>query len=409
MTIKYIPRDITLIIDHALSEMPVVVITGMRQTGKSTFLQKQPELASRRYVSFDDFAQLEAAKLDPEGFIDTDEPLTIDEAQKCPEIFTAIKRAVDRKRIPGRYLLSGSANFAVLKGTSESLAGRAIYFAMHPMSARELAHNTQEEPFLKTFFKIPETPKAKGFRKIKTDEILNGGMPSVCLGEVKDRALWFKGYEQTYLERDVRELSQIGNIIAFRHMLHLAAMRSGQLLSPSELGRDVKLNAATSSRYLALLETSFVSYRLNPFFGNRASRLIKSPKLYMGDSGLACYLSGITELGPTAEEPLFGAMFETYIAQNLSSIIDARWPEAHLYFWSVQGRHEVDFVIEAGRSCIAIEVKASAKWDDRDLSGLRTFLTATPHCKAGILAYNGTEAVRLGDKLWAIPLGIALA
>lgn len=129
----------------------------------------------------------------------------------------------------------------------------------------------------------------------------------------------------------------------------------------------------------------------------------------MNDSGLACYLSGITELRPTAEEPLFGAMFETYISQNISSIIDARWPEAHLYFWSVQGRHEVDSVIEAGRSCIALEVKASAKWDDRDLSGLCTFLAATPHCRAGILAYNGTEAVRLGDKFWAIPLGIVLS
>ena len=170
-------------IRHALSEMPVVVITGMRQTGKSTFLQKQPELADRRYVSFDDFAQLDAAKLDPEGFIETDELITIDEAQKCPEIFIAIKRVVDRKRIPGRFLLSGSANFAVLKGITESLAGRAVYYAMHPMSTREfLVRDTQEEPFLKSFFKTPVTPKTKGFRKIKADDILTGGMPSVCMG-----------------------------------------------------------------------------------------------------------------------------------------------------------------------------------------------------------------------------------
>lgn len=130
----YHARDIAGAVAAALEEMPVVAVTGMRQTGKSTFLLKQPELAGRRYVTFDDFAQLAAAKEAPERFIDTDEPLTIDEAQKCPEILSAIKRQVDRKRTPGRFLLSGSANFALLKGVTESLAGRAIYFTLHPFT-----------------------------------------------------------------------------------------------------------------------------------------------------------------------------------------------------------------------------------------------------------------------------------
>lgn len=402
----YLERDIAVAITEALREMPVVVVTGMRQTGKSTFLQNQPELKGRRYVTFDDFAQIEAAKADPDGFVNTDEPLTIDEAHKCPEILIAIKKSVDKKRRPGQFLLSGSANFPLLKGISESLAGRAVYFTLHPMSRREINKQISKEPFLYRFFKMQQIPKVKETRPVNADDILSGGMPSVCLGEVKDRWLWFKGYEQTYLERDVRELSQITNIISFRHLLHLSAYRTGQLLSPSQLGRDAKLNVATTSRYLSLLEASFVTYRVSPYIRSRVSRLIKSPKLYLSDSGIACYLAGIKSL---EDEPFKGAMFETYAAQNLSAIINSRWIDAQMYFWNIQGRHEVDFIIEYANKCIAVEVKAAARWTDKDLSGLRAFLSSTPHCIAAILAYNGTESVRLGDKIWAIPISIVLS
>lgn len=402
----YVERDIASVIPAALHNMPVTIITGMRQTGKSTFLQNNPKLKKRRYVTLDDFAQLEAAKTDPDGFVLSEEPLTIDEVQKCPELLTSIKRAVDKKRLPGHFLLSGSANLAMLRDVSESLAGRAVYFSLHPFSRREIAGSVGEPPYLKRFFTKQELSKDVSQGTIKAEEILQGGMPSVCLGEVKNRSLWFKGFEQTYLERDVRELSQVGNIISFRNLLHLAAMRTGQLLSPSQLGRDAKLNAVTTSRYLSLFEASFVIRRISPYLKNMASRLIKSPKLYLSDSGLACYLSGI-EGGKS--ELIKGAMFETYVAQNLSGIIATRWPAAGIYFWHVQGRYEVDFVIEDGNSCLAIEVKSAARWDDRDLVGLRAFLSSTPHCVAAVLAYNGAEMVKLGERLWAVPLGLMLS
>jgi hypothetical protein len=405
----YWERDIGLKVLEALKDMPVVVITGMRQTGKTTFLQEQPGLDHRHYVTFDDFSQLEAAKLDPDRFVNSHEPLTIDEAQKCPEILIAIKKAVDRKRIPGQFLLSGSANFAVLKGISESLAGRSVYFTLHPFSRREIAQQTGKKPFIQEFFETREVPKTERLQPIKPEEILMGGMPSVALHQVKNRSLWFKGYEQTYLERDVREISQIGNIIAFRNLLHLTALRTGQLLNPSGLGRDAKMNVATTSRRLSLLEASFIIYRLNPYLRNRASRLIKSPKIYMSDSGLGSYLAGVGPVTFPSDGPLTGALFETYVAQNLLGIMDARWPEARLYFWSVQGRHEVDFVIEAGSSCMALEIKSGARWAARDLSGLKAFLSATPHCRAAILGYNGSDMVRLGDKMWAIPLNLILS
>jgi len=145
----YKPRAIARLVADSLAEMPVVVITGLRQSGKSTFLQNEKALASRRYITFDDFAQLAAARNDPEGLIRSDEPLTIDEAQKCPELLTAIKREVDRSRRPGRFLLSGSANFSLLRGVTESLAGRALYFTLHPFSRRELLGQTRKVPFLK--------------------------------------------------------------------------------------------------------------------------------------------------------------------------------------------------------------------------------------------------------------------
>lgn len=407
---EYYRRDISAAVKEALADMPVVVLTGMRQTGKSTFLQKEPGFKRRRYVSFDDFTQLAAAKADPDGFLATEGPITIDEAQKCPEILGAIKRSVDRDRIPGRFLLSGSVNFSMVRGISESLAGRAVYFVLHPFTRREISGAIRKQPFLKSFFDSPRIGRSSEKSvPLKMVEILTGGMPSVCLREVKNRALWFRGYEQTYLERDVRELSQISDVISFRNLMGLAALRTGQLLSPSQLGRDAKLNVATTSRYLSLLETSYVLYRMSPYLQNRSTRLIKSPKLYLSDAGLACHLAGTVESGGRLLEAFKGSAFETYVAQNLMGIIDAAWPEAQLHFWNVQGRHEVDFVVEAGRSCIAIELKSGTRWIERDLSGLKAFLAATPHCKAAILAYNGTDAVSLGEKLWALPVSMVIS
>lgn len=388
--------------------MPVVVVTGMRQTGKSTMLEMDRSLRGRNYVSFDDFAQLAAAREDPDGFVRSHDLLTIDEAQKCPEILTAIKRAVDEDRTPGRFLLSGSANFSMLKGVSETLAGRAVYFVLHPFTRREITGKALEKPFLRDFFDKLEVPDVKT-TPVDWREVLTGGMPPVCLHQAGDMGFWFKGFEQTYLERDIREFSLIGNVIPFRNLLHLAALRTGQLLSVSQLGRDAKLKAATAARYLSILEASFVIRRVSPYLRNRSSRLIKSPKMYVSDSGLACHLAGIRESDIEREHPLKGALFETYMAQNLAGLIDSCWPDAELGFWHVQGRHEVDFVIEDSGKCLALEMKSGTRWSEGDLSGLRAFLAKTPHCKAAILAYNGDSAVRLGERLWAIPLGMVLS
>mgnify|MGYP001614604741 FL=1 len=397
----------TAAIETALKTFPVVVVTGMRQVGKSTLLEKAPAFRRRRFVTLDDFAQLEEAQSSPETFLGREGPLTIDEAQRCPELLVAIKKAVDTDRVPGRFLLSGSANFALLKNVSESLAGRAIYLPLQPFTRREIADETGSRPFLTGFMKTGALPKSSPrFKSVSDREVYVGGMPNVCLGPAHDPGLWFKGFEQTYLERDIRGIS---DPLGFRRLIRLAALRTGNLFSPSELARDAKLTAATAARYLGLLELSFVASRLPPFLNNRSSRLIKSPKFYMSDSGLACYLAGIAADALLRSFPSYGTLFETYAWNNLAAILAAHRPQASLSFWGVQGRHEVDFVIESGAACWAGEVKAAERWGARELAGLKAFLERTPRCKAAILAYNGKTPVRLGEKLWALPLGLLLS
>lgn len=404
----YRRRALAGLLDEALAALPVVVVTGLRQAGKTTFLQNEPGLQGRRFVSLDDFAQLAAARSDPEAFVRTDEPLTVDEAQRCPELLLAIKREVDRDRTPGRFVLSGSANFALLQGVAESLAGRAVYLTLHPFGRRELTGRLDSVPVLRRLFETGQPPDERHLPRLTVEEVVRGGLPPVCLAPEPNAALWFKGYEQTYLERDVRALARVADLISFRNLLHLVALRTGQVLSTADLARDAKLSAATAGRHLGLLEASFVVSRLAPYLTNRASRLIKAPKVYIGDSGLACHLTGFSR-GDDVQGSLYGALLETYVATNLAAILDAEWPQARLAYWHVQGRHEVDFVVEVGTGCLAIEVKAAGRWDDRDLAGLRAFLARTPGCRAAVLACGGDSTVQLGERLWAMPLGTILA
>jgi predicted AAA+ superfamily ATPase len=272
---------------------------------------------------------------------------------------------------------------------------------------------TKEPPFLVSFLKEPKLPRRHGQapppEPLSPDEILSGGLPPVALGDAASRSLWFLGYEQTYLERDVRDLSQVADLVAFRTVLRLVASRTGQILNQSELARDARLPVSVVSRYLSLLEASFVLGRLTPHLRSRATRLLKSPKVVLSDSGLAAHLTAVSDLSVGADEPMRGPLLETYVYQNLVGILGAHLPQAGLDFWSVQGRHEVDFVVSQGHSVIGIEVKAASHFGERDLAGLKAFKDQTPGVRSGILAYNGTEALSLGNDLYAIPLSLLLS
>lgn len=403
----YLPREIVFRLTRALKHVPVVVVSGLRQAGKSTLVQQDRALAAgRAYRTLDDFAVLAAARANPDALL-TD-AVTLDEVQRCPDLLVAVKRSVDERRRPGRFLLSGSANLALLGQVSETLAGRAAYFTLQPMTRREIGRTTGRPPFLPRFLRDPQAP-AGAAKPVTETEVVLGGLPPACLGGLEAAAEWFRGYVQTYVERDVRQLAQVGDLVAFRTLAQLVALRTGQVVVTSSLARDAKLNAATTARYLHLLETSFLTRRLPPFLKNRSTRLIKSPKCHITDSGLAAHLAGITDLTPGQDDLMRGALFETYVAQNLAALLEAHVPDARLGYWHEQGRHEVDFVIEQGRRACAIEVKAASRWNEGDIAGLRAFLDRTPACVAAVLAYNGKEAVRMDEKLWALPLGHLLA
>lgn len=403
----YLPRELAPRLTRALGVLPVVVLSGLRQSGKSTLLAHEPSLASgHAYRTLDDFATLAAARSNPESLLAT--PVILDEVQRCPELLLAVKQQVDQQRTPGRFILSGSANLALLGQVAETLAGRAGYYTLHPMTRREQRAATHSTPFVCRFLDEPALPDGLA-EPIGEQEVLAGGLPPACLGPLDALDEWFRAYVQTYVERDLRQLAQITDLVAFRTLAQLAALRTSQVLNLSGLARDARLSASTAGRYLDLLETSFLVRRLPPCLHNRSSRLIKSPKLHFTDSGLAAHLAGVRSLAPGRDEQLRGALFETYVAQNLAALLEAQRPDARLTYWHEQGRHEVDLVIEDGLRLVAIEVKAATRWAASDLAGLRAFRQRTPGCVAAVLGYNGRQAVDLGDCLWAIPLGHLLA
>ncbi len=403
---RYKQRESSKALVEALKSMPVVVLSGMRQTGKSTLLTNLPQLANRKYINFDDFNVLEAARRNPEELISGKEPIIIDEAQKFPGILSAIKREVDKKRIPGKFILSGSANLLLLKNVAESLAGRAIYLTLYPFSFREIHGMTREVPGLIYFINKGLFPKRE-IKPILSEDIIKGGMPSICLKEAKDPNVWFRGYEQTYLERDIRSLSQVADLVSFHNLLQLISLRNAQVLKQSELARDAKLNVMTTMRYLSLMEASFVLFRLQPYLRNRSSRLIKSPKLYLSDTGIASYLAGVKKMD--SHEPLRGALLENYVAQNLFAIFSAHNPDIKITYWNIQGRYEVDFILEIGQETIAVEVKAGSRIVDNDLTGIKAYIESSNNCRAGILVYNGAEVIKLENKIWAVPLPLFLS
>ncbi|PIU31543.1 MAG: AAA family ATPase [Syntrophobacteraceae bacterium CG07_land_8_20_14_0_80_61_8] len=363
---------------------PVVAVTGPRQSGKTTLARAT--FPDKSYLSLEDPDVRLLAESDPRGLLSRfPDGVILDEAQRSPELFSYIQTSVDTAVRPGKYVLTGSQQFGLVSGITQSLAGRVCMVQLLPFSLGEL--------------------QAEGRLPADLDELMFRGLYPPLYDRDITPGDWCAGYVNTYVERDVRQLSRITDLVAFRTLAQLAALRTGQVLVTSTLARDAKLNAVTAGRYLDLLEASFLIRRLPPFLKNRSSRLVKSPKLHFTDSGLAAHMAGITTLEPGRDDLLRGALFETYMAQNLAGLLEAHLPEAQMGYWHEQGRHEVDFVIEINRNVFAIEVKAATRWNEADLSGLLAFMERTPACVAAVLAYNGKEAVKLDERLFAIPLG----
>ena len=382
--------------------MPAVVVTGARQTGKST-LARDLTPGARRYFSLDDIDVVDTARRDPEVLVGGGTPVTIDEVQREPQLLLEVKRAIDRERRPGRFLLTGSANLLLMRQVSESLAGRASYLTLWPMTRREqlgLGRGGIWEQLLETpdhqwlELVTAQAREPEDWRSLA----LRGGLPTPALhlDSHRQRAIWFDGYVRTYMERDLRDLSSIAGLPDFRRLMRAASLRLGQIVNQTALGRDVALAQPTVHRYLNLLETSHLLVRVPAYSVNRTKRLIKSPKLYWNDTGAALHLAQL-------DEPA-GAHLENLVLNDLLAWRDARLERAEVLHWRTSAGEEVDFVVEAGDGLLPIEVKASSSPRLRDASHLRSFRAEyAPRARSGLLLHGGTDTQWLAPDVLAVP------
>lgn len=400
--VKKLPRLVETALAERLRVMPAVVITGARQAGKSTLVATLAP-GKRRYASLDDLDVLDAARRDPEALVGGRGAVTLDEVQREPSILAAVKRAIDRDRKPGRFLLTGSANLLLMRQVSETLAGRASYLTLWPMTRREQRGEgragrwdellaTRDEDWLDLL--AAGDAESEDWRALAR----RGGFPTPALelNSARERAIWFDGYVRTYLERDLQGLAAISGLPDFRRLMRAACLRLGQLVNQTELGRDVSLPQATVHRWLNLLEISYLLVRLPAYAVNRTRRLIKAQKLYWGDTGVALHMAGDAEPG--------GAVLENLVLGDLLAWRDARLERAELAYWRTASGEEVDFVVEAAGRLLPIEVKAGTRPRLADATHLRSFRAEYGKmARAGLLLHTGSTLEWLAPDVLAAP------
>lgn len=406
-------RHITPLLADALSDTPVVVLNGARQSGKSTLVQSLTGMDAmpRRYLTLDDAVILSAAKSDPTGFINgLQGAVTLDEVQRAPELFLPIKAAVDRDRRPGRFLLTGSADVMLLPGIADSLAGRMEVLSLWPLSCAEVADspglNRADALFAGDWSALNVLPCE---RQELIKYLLAGGFPdAVARTSPARRTAWFDAYVQAMLQRDLRDLANIEQLTEIPNLLQLLATRSATLLNFAELSRTAGIAQSTLKRYFALLEMLFLVVRLPSWERNPGKRLVKAPKLFLPDCGLLCHFMAATADSLASKPGLPGGAVETFVLSELLKHVAFSRQRLSLWHYRTQSNIEVDFVLENRLGQITgIEVKASATVDGKDFKGLRHLQeTESAIFQRGIVLYAGRELVPFGDKLWAVPLSV---
>jgi hypothetical protein len=400
-----LPRAAAAAVERALRVAPVVVLLGARQTGKTTLVRSLPQLADRPYLTLDDFDLRAQAEVDPDSVVGRAPALVLDEVQRSRDLLIAVKRAVDRDRPrkPGRFVLTGSANLLMMERIGETLAGRAVYVTLWPFTRRERfglgRAGAWSELLGARFAKWREVLAAHaGPPEDWRDAARLGGFPVPAheLADDEARALWFSGYVQTYLERDLQALRAVENLADFRRLMRAACLRIGGLLNQTELGRDAGISQPQAQRFMNVIEASYQAIRLPSYSVNRTRRLIKAPKLYWGDSALALHLGGETE--PR------GAHLENLVLTDLLAWRDVQARRPEILYWRTAAGQEVDFVVETPKRLLPIEVKAAARAMPADAKGLETFLDEYADAADGaLLLYGGTETFPLSKRVLAAP------
>jgi len=406
-----IRRHLTDQLLQALEDTPAVLVNGARQTGKSTLVQSA-ELTKhdRQYLTFDDPGVLAAARRDPNGFIaGLNTPVTLDEVQHVPELFPAIKMAIDRKREPGRFLLTGSANVLLLPKLSESLAGRMELLTLWPFSQGEI--NGTKEGFVDALFSKQPVWLSGKARSLRRDElfekVLAGGYPLAIARNIgARRKAWFQSYLTTILQRDVRDLANIADVTAVPRLLSVVAARAGGLLNFADLSRTLALPQTTLKRYFALLEATFLVQLLRPWSSNLGQRVIQTPKIYLDDTGFLAHLLGLTVERLKMDETLAGGVLENFVLMELRKQSAWSQTQPEFYFWRTASGQEVDIVMEdsAGR-LVGIEIKAGATLDGADVRGLQAMASASgKRWVRGVVLYTGTEVIPFAANLHGLPM-----
>lgn len=393
---------------EALGDTPVVLLNGARQTGKSTLARQVTETSGAAYFTFDDATTLEAASSDPDGFVRAlPERVVFDEVQRVPALFLAIKAAVDRDRSLGRFLLTGSTNVLTLPRIADSLAGRMEILSLWPLSQGELLGTRTQ--FIDTLFDLEATlPSTPVGEHDLTERLLTGGYPEVVeRSRAARRRAWFEAYITTILQRDVQDLANIEGLNELPRLLRLLAVRTSTLLNYAALARDAGLPQSTLKRYLALLEATFLVHTLPAWSANLGKRMVKSPKLFLIDSGLTGHLVGVDAQRLAADRKLLGQLLESFVVTELHK--QQAWSEVRpmLYHFRTHSGLEVDVVLEtADGRLVGIEVKAAATVRRSDFQGLKALQESFPKrfCR-GVVLHFGEQTVPFGDKLWAVPLG----
>ncbi len=402
----YKERLLTADLIAALRDTPVVLLHGARQTGKTTLARRIANERPARYVTLDDAVALAAAREDPTGFLaGLDGPVVLDEVQRAPGLFLAIKAEVDRQRRPGRFLLTGSANVFLLPNLSESLAGRMEVLTLWPFSQGEI--DGIREGFIDALF-ADFFPLEAGAAPALTARVLRGGYPPAVERDDPDRRrAWFSSYITTILERDTREIAHIEGLTALPRVLALLAARIGSLLNFAELARSLAIPQTTLKRYFTLLEAAFLVRLLPAWSSNLGKRLIKAPKLFLNDTGVAGYLLGLNAERLERDAPVRGALLENFVVIELLKQAGGSRRRPKLFQFRTAAGQEVDLALEeAGGGIAGVEVKASSTVTSRDFTGLRTLAEAAgPRFRRGVVLYTGATAVSFAPNFHALPLG----
>ena len=401
------PRHATPRLLEALADSPVVLVHGPRQCGKTTLARTVGERAGYTYASFDDSVAREAASADPQGFVaELPERVVLDEVQRVPSLFSALKRTVDERRTPGRFLLTGSSHVLTVPKLADSLAGRMEVVQLHPLSQAELA---QAPPrFLDALFAGRfSTHSANRLGIELAERIVAGGYPPALARLAgRRRANWHRDYIEALVQRDVQELARVGSLEALPRLLTVAAAQTARLFNLAELGSPFGLSRPTIKDYIVLLERVFLIERLQPWHSNRLSRLVKTPKLHFVDSGLACAQLEVGAEDLHGNRTLLGLLMETFVYQELRRQAACHERRHAFHHFRDKDGVEVDVVIERGPQAVAgVEVKAGATVRDSDFRGLRKLQRAVGERFAGgAVLYDGEVCAGFGNGLYAVPV-----